>query len=115
MTRLPVENTGARVVRKARLMQWLAPLATPSASVRRGPTPKAKRRHDRVEKLGGGDDMTGTAWGRIGTLATGGSGLVLRGSGSAAVDGVEIPKGSDGGGGEGWVRRNDCDWFLTIT
>ena len=64
------ESTGAEEVIEARLMQWLPPVATQSASTRRVPTPKADRRHVRVEELSRGDDVTGTAWGRIGTLAS---------------------------------------------
>ena len=71
-------------------MQWLPPLATPFASVRSGFTPKAKRRHVCAEELSRGDDMTGTASGRIGTLASAASGLVLRADGEVGVEWVEI-------------------------
>ena len=73
-------------------MLWLPPVATPSASVRSGFTPKAKRRHDRVEEVGRGDDMTGTARGRIGTLASEASGVVLRVDVEVSVEWVEIAK-----------------------
>lgn len=73
-------------------MQWLPPVATQSASIRSGPTPEAKRRHGCVEEVGRGDDMTGTARGRIGTLASEASGVVLRVDGGVAVEWVEISK-----------------------